>query len=309
MSESKYRSLDADRAIQSSDDDRFGFEEIAKRLSQSVVSAAAQPGMVIAVEGKWGSGKSSLVNLLEQEIESDDNNNTSIVLFSPWLVGDEDNLVVTLLSAIATACEKTGIDISPPNTRLAKLWRRISKAKSDATKIAEDLRSFSVAASQKLSPILSLASVVEPSAAIASGILKKGTDVLETLAPDKTLDSRKSTLSQQLSNLPHRFVVVVDDIDRLEPEQAIEVIRLVRSVADFPNIIYILCYDKAILTEAIKTSLRVSDGAAYLQKIIQVSFSIPRPEPFDLRRWLWDELTDLYILETGEQPDPSTLDD
>lgn len=51
------------------------------------------------------------------------------------------------------------------------------------------------------------------------------------------------------------FIVMLDDLDRLEPAQAVEVIRLVKSVADFPRFRYLLCYDKAVLSEAIRRDL------------------------------------------------------
>ncbi|ARJ44370.1 hypothetical protein B1H58_20325 (plasmid) [Pantoea alhagi] len=80
------------------------------------------------------------------------------------------------------------------------------------------------------------------------------------------------------------FIILLDDLDRLEPAQAVEVVRLVKSVADFPRFRYVLCYDKAVLSQAIKRGLGVDDGELYLQKIVQISFSLPRPESFDLRR-------------------------
>lgn len=60
---------------------------------------------------------------------------------------------------------------------------------------------------------------------------------------------------------------MLDDLDRLEPAQAVEVIRLVKSVADFPRFRYLLCYDKAVLSEAIRQGLGVTDGSLYLQKL------------------------------------------
>ena len=57
------------------------------------------------------------------------------------------------------------------------------------------------------------------------------------------------------------FIVLLDDLDRLEPAQAVEVIRLVKSVADFPRFRYLLCYDKAVLSQAISQGLGVAEGS------------------------------------------------
>ncbi|MBF4211837.1 pilA-like protein, partial [Pseudomonas donghuensis] len=77
--------------------------------------------------------------------------------------------------------------------------------------------------------------------------------------------------------------VVIDDLDRLEPAQAVEVLRMVRSVADFSRFRYVMCYDRDVLAHAVETALQVQNGALYLQKIIPLSFSLPRPENFALR--------------------------
>ncbi|PUG94930.1 P-loop NTPase fold protein, partial [Klebsiella quasipneumoniae] len=71
-------------------------------------------------------------------------------------------------------------------------------------------------------------------------------------------------------------------------------IRLVKSVADFPRFRYLLCYDKAVLSEAIRQGLGVTDGSLYLQKIVQISFGLPRPESFVLRREFRDAAAELY---------------
>ncbi|MCQ2004403.1 KAP family NTPase [Rhizobium sp. NRK18] len=304
MDDIQHRKLDADRPINSTALDRFGFCDVAKKLAQSVVSAAAQQGMVIAIEGKWGSGKSSLTNLLKLEIDGDTTNNVSVISFSPWLIGDKASMVVALIGAIAKTCEE--LEKRSPEFQDESLLQR---ARKHSPKLAENLRSFGVATSRRISPLLSMAGLFNPALAVAGAAVSKGGDLLDAWAADDSLDKKKADISAQLNALSHRFVVLIDDMDRLEPSQANEVIRLVRSVADFPNVIYVLCHDKEILSHAIEQSLGVKDGNAYLQKIIQVSFSIPRPEPFDLRQWLQEELLVLYEKETGVEPAKDLLDD
>jgi len=63
----------------------------------------------------------------------------------------------------------------------------------------------------------------------------------------------------------------------------------------------VLCYDPAILAHAIKEGLSVEDGDLYLQKIVQPTFSLPLPEPFDLRISLRKKLSALYE-ETNGKP-------
>jgi hypothetical protein len=84
-------------------------------------------------------------------------------------------------------------------------------------------------------------------------------------------------------------------------------LRLIRAVADFPNIIYVLSYDPRIVADTVSKALRVEDGGAFLEKIVQVSFHVPRPEAFDLRRWFQTEVQKLFAsqLESVANPEAS----
>jgi hypothetical protein len=79
-------------------------------------------------------------------------------------------------------------------------------------------------------------------------------------------------------------------VDRLEPAEVIEILRLVRSVVDLPNVIYLLCYDSATLAHSIETATGVKNGHSYLEKIVQLTVMVPRPETFQLRQWFSKEL-------------------
>lgn len=64
------KELDSDRALEINDDDEFGFVGIAKKLAPRIVEASKGDGMVIGLEGRWGTGKTSLVNFLRTELQA-----------------------------------------------------------------------------------------------------------------------------------------------------------------------------------------------------------------------------------------------
>jgi len=70
-----------------------------------------------------------------------------------------------------------------------------------------------------------------------------------------------------------------------------------------------MCYDRDVLSQALKTGLKVKDGDLYLQKIVQLTFAIPLPEPFDLRTQFRKEAEEIYKKVTGTKPKGELLVD
>ena len=85
-------------------------------------------------------------------------------------------------------------------------------------------------------------------------------------------DQRKK-LAGNLASLEQPIVVVVDDIDRLSTNEIRDIFRLVRLTASFPNVIYLVAFDRKRVEDALTEE--GIDGRNYLEKIVQVSFDIP----------------------------------
>ncbi len=282
---------DTDRAISEPSEDEYGFVELAQKLSPSIISATESDGMVIGVEGKWGSGKTSLLNLLRSELINQSNTqNIHVISIAPWLQGDANDLATLLLSQIsaALAFEQDSNDNHAFNK----------------TKIKENValfKSYSIRVGRGISPVLKIAGHFLPGAGVAGNVADVATNYLAEWETIETTTDIKRKIIERLNEAKSRFVVLMDDLDRLEPAQTVEVIRLVRSIADFPKVAYCLCYDRNVLTHALEQGLGVENGESYLQKIVQLSFSIPLPEPFDLRQRLKEKLLGFYQFVHGTE--------
>jgi len=139
---------------------------------------------------------------------------------------------------------------------------------------------------------------------MAGNIISGAGGIAKRAFVSTSLIKRKSEIVEALRLLSRRIVIFIDDLDRLEPRDASEMLRLIRAVADFPNVIYVLSYDGDIVGHTLESALQVDDGRAYLEKIVQISFQVPRPEAFDLRRWFQDEVQVLFAAELSELADP-----
>lgn len=269
-----------EHALREGEKDRLGFGEVANRIANSIIDRASKDGLVIGLDGEWGSGKSSLLHLIERSLgQLPEDKRPTIINFRPWLVGDRDALLTALFSDLADKIAHVHL------SRGDATQETILKAK----KAAEAVRNFGkvlTRAGQLLEAIDGVAPTAGWWGKIVGGVGKSLDKEVKT--PD--LASLKDKITEDLRELGHRFIITVDDVDRLEPKEVIEVLRLVRSVADFPNIIYLLCYDAERVAEAITCGAKVANGAAYLEKIVQLTVMLPKPEPFELRQWFEEDL-------------------
>jgi hypothetical protein len=106
------------------------------------------------------------------------------------------------------------------------------------------------------------------------------------LSDGNSLEKGIENAKTQIRNLKKTLLIWVDDMDRLESEEIIEVLRLVRLVGDFPNTIYILNYDREFVEEAVRRHLSDYRPETYLDKIVQVEFAIPESNYADIRNVL-----------------------
>ena len=282
-----------DRAIQRGQDDRLGYRDVANRIALSLVDHGCDGGLVIGIEGAWGSGKSSLLGLIEEALgKLPTDKQPTVINFRPWLVGNRDALLTSLFGSISHAIADIKLSKGDATDSTA--------AKVKVT--AEALRKFTAAIGRagELVEVAGNAADYKP-AKFIGGLLKGGREATKDKADDHSLDKLKEKLVRSLGDLGHRFVITIDDVDRLEPAEVIEVLRLARSVADFPNVIYLLCYDSEILSRSIEKGARVQDGHAYLEKIVQLTVMVPKPESFQLRQWFSDELKAIASTKTDDE--------
>jgi hypothetical protein len=235
-----------------------------------------------------------------------------IIEFSPWIVGDRDSLLKYLFDALTAAVIRIDpIDVEErikPHRLFGKIVREFLGDERYRLRRKEKLRKALGGRLQAFGNIAGgLAKIVKatgaaglPYAELAGAATERIADTAKQAFSARSLSTEKAEIVEALGFLSRRIVVFIDDLDRLEPREASEVLRLIRAVADFPNIVYILSYDPEVVAKTLQTAVQVDDGAAYLEKIVQVSFKVPRPEAFDLRHWFQEEIYQLFASELSD---------
>lgn len=243
-----------DSPIKYNRQDKLNRKKFADAISSSILSIPKGRGsIVIGLMGGWGTGKSSLLNMVEKSIRYDVN----VVRFNPWNYYSQQTLFASFFDELTNT-------LSLSNQIKTKFHKY--KNKIYATGI-------------------SLGSSVVPQVGALANLIS---------------DSEPNTLNEIKQDLDDIFkkqrktVVIIDDIDRLNPDEVKQIFQLVKSLADFPNVIYILAFDKNYVNYALKEwnmdENNYSHSEEFIDKIIQVPLTIPKFVGDDLFNIFKDKL-------------------
>jgi len=95
-----------------------------------------------------------------------------------------------------------------------------------------------------------------------------------------TLSDQKAEINASINLIGKKIIVFIDDLDRVSPEEILEVMNLIRNTADFNNTIFIVAMDLGYIKTALTSSNPLLDVDRYLEKIFQLQFVLP-PIMFD----------------------------
>lgn len=251
-----------DLPISKPEQDMFGIDGFVQSLARSVKNMRSPNGVVIALNGPWGSGKSSAINLLKHHLtDATAAGDIEVVDFNPWWFRGGEALVLAFFRELYSATKPSLGDKA--RKLLPKLGARLLNAGGAVAPIAD-------------------AAGASGAGAIASGVMGWLGGMIED---GESVEKLHRELSEALAGQSKRFVVLIDDIDRLAPDEAIAMFRMVKSVGRLPNIIYVLSFDRELAERVVAERFR-SEGPHYLEKIVQAAFELPAPLEQDVHRIL-----------------------
>jgi predicted KAP-like P-loop ATPase len=239
--------------------DSFGYASVAKLIADAVVKTPSPQGLVMAIHGQWGMGKSSLLNFVKYYLTENQLDPQPVVVdFNPWWFDDQRQLANQFLSQFKAK-------LNPEN-----------KALRD---VGDLMAEYSGALGKAVSVSTGIPWIDVPVGFLLKCLKRKPQDVPKL----------KAEIASALDKNNQRFIVVVDDIDRLSPAEIREVFKVVKALADFPNVVYLLSFDRDVVARALTNAMQV-DGESYLEKIVQVPYVLPAVDGLLLRNKLFKDL-------------------
>lgn len=250
------------------------------------IKTCATP-MTIAIQGGWGTGKTSMMNMIDYELTKEDRNTNMAsdvytIWFNTWQYSQfnmAENLSISMISYFVDKIYKE----SPEKIKLKSILNSLSKY----TNIA-----------------------------LQTAILTMGIKPKDLVIPEKeisnfadNLDKIKESYSEAAKKLlkdnnKERLVIFIDDLDRLNPVIAVEVLEVLKIFLDVENCVYVLAVDYDVVTKGIKKKfgddVDVMKGKSFFDKLIQLPFKVP-VQLFQVDKFLRNHLKYYNIDENSIQ--------
>lgn len=240
--------------------DTLGLAPFSRLLAQSISGMCPKEGIVVAINGAWGSGKSTALNFVLHYIENEYVKHPMIPIhFNPWWFSGREDLTRLLIGQIRARLGDK--DYGELKGKLADFTDLITRIPGVPGKDA-------------------------------------GEFIADKLRGEPDLVSLKNRIDDLLHSSNSKILVVIDDIDRLAPEEICDLFRTIKATGKFPNVIYLLAFDIDVVVHSLERTF-IDNGHDYLEKIVQVPFALPMPDKVSLRKLLFANLNQL-ISDTDE---------
>jgi hypothetical protein len=239
--------------------DRLQFSRYVEPLTEVIMNDATQTPFTVGVFGAWGSGKSSLLEMIDQKLASEHDQEVVRVHFNPWIYRREPNILIPLLHTLEDTLAEDG------RSRFTESARTIGAlaAKLSAGVLLGRLSGGAV-------------SLADLNDLIAQYAKQRHETESEMSKLRETLQRQADTIHDKGA----RLVFFIDDLDRCEPNEIIDLLESVKLFLDLRHVFIIIAIAKDVVDRGVafkyrdfaftKDSEVLAVGDEYLDKMIQL---------------------------------------
>ncbi len=221
-------------------EDLSQFDNLVKQIEPAIFDDTYNRAFSIGIIGSWGSGKSSFVEAVKERIKghTDYERKVLYLSFSPFLNHNEDRVIHEFFKQLSNELKKR-------SGKLSNLLLSYSSKLSNAIKDGNPL------------------SFLKP-----SEISNESDSVGELYH-----DIKKAIISLNL-----KIIVSIDDLDRLNSNEILQILKLIRNTSNFPNVVFLVAMDKEYIVNSIAENNEKQ--RKFIDKFFQLEVHVSRP-PFD----------------------------
>ena len=295
--------------------DLLGYTLHASLLKNVVTNDKNLP-ITVGLYGDWGSGKSSILKILEEQLNKEDD--TVVVYFDGWSFESFDDAKMALIQGIVDALEKDERFLAKVKDNAEGAYDAVKQEFVKLRKSINWMRVLKFSA-KTIGPV-AIAATTGGASLIIPLLLEafkdhKG-DLADLLTGDKAEQFLKDAINAENEEKKYeavrefrkdfedlikksrqgKIVILIDDLDRCLPRHIIENLEAIKLFLDVPKTAFVIAADSLIVSNAIKSEYKdIIDAAgeegknigdAYMEKFIQLPYKIPALSPKEVETYV-----------------------
>lgn len=224
----------------------------------------AEESFAIGIAGKWGSGKTTFYEAIKRKIDNE--KNFILCEFKPWQILEPERITPEFFAEFAKV---------------------LSNESEEQNKL---LRDNIIKYAQLLTAVPEVSGMANKIAAIIG-------------KEEKSIQTLRNDIDKQLKKSKTNIAVLIDDLDRLNKDELLEIMRLVRASANFKHVLFVLTYDKDYFGQV----LGKKKGVEYLKKIVNAEISLPSIEQYKYGELLEKSVSTIFNENIAKHPEDKVL--
>jgi len=243
------------------------------------VTDESEGAFTIGIFGSWGSGKTTLMRLIEKKFKELNDPQYKYIWFNAWKYDGKEAIWNALIQTILLEMKEDEKNVADIDT-----WRQ----------------TYDMVESNMNLYVHYLATQLPGSLAKKYLGVELSPDKLKELNNLYTVDRKhykivnrfEDDFKQLVKNYvteAGKLIVFIDDLDRCLPENAITVLEAIKLYLDNANCVFFIGVDKTIIEQGVRkrylASLKIT-GKDYIEKMIQLDFYVPDKPEAELRKLL-----------------------
>ena len=239
-----------DQPITPEDEDLLGRRGEAESLAEKIFKTDTSKGaFTLGLTAPWGAGKTSFMLVMREYLRKKPSQEVIVMAFNPWMYRKAPNLTQVFFEELSRT-------LAAYNSDLASAFVRYVRSL-----LAQESNAW----------------------------LQLAARLLPQESNEKSITEQYESLSQEICRLGRKIFIFIDDVDRLEREELVELFALVRNSSSFPCMSYILAYDKEYVASQLKGCFD-QHTHRYMEKILQEEYALAQITPEQLEQALNREI-------------------
>jgi len=275
-----------DRPKKSTEGDLLEIEKYTNGLIQFIESSATP--ITIGVQGEWGSGKTSLLNTIKEDLCDKDSAKHYPIWLNTWeysLLSTPDETLIKIISGLVSQIGELTQNQNNENGKKA------------AAALGSLMKGFGGVMGGFGGKAIEMAGdAIESSTAskVPNNSIKALRIALQAVIDEAIKNSNKKT-----------FIFFIDDLDRLDPTVAVNILELIKNLFDLNNCIFVLAIDYGVVVKGLQskfgkmTEENEWEFRAFFDKIIQLPFSMPTSD-YNIEKYLQSLLVNVNYFSASD---------